>query len=83
VPAWTAGIQTRTDASGDIHVNLDSSTQGWNDAFESFCFDTDQRFSTATKFSMEHKEGTKEENIFFGFAVLSVIRSSCPWRAWS
>jgi hypothetical protein len=23
MPAWTAGIQVRKDASGDIHVNLD------------------------------------------------------------
>jgi hypothetical protein len=25
------------DASGDIHVNLDSSTPCWNDAVEGFC----------------------------------------------
>jgi len=32
VPAWMAGIQVRTNASGDIHVSLDSSTPCWNDA---------------------------------------------------
>jgi hypothetical protein len=32
MPAWIAGIQVRTDASGDIHVNLDSSSPCWNDA---------------------------------------------------
>jgi hypothetical protein len=40
MPAWIAGIhrfhinQVRTDASGNIHVNLDSSTPCWNDARE-------------------------------------------------
>jgi hypothetical protein len=38
MPAWIAGIQVRTDASGDIHIinliNLDSSTPCWNDAIE-------------------------------------------------
>jgi len=29
-----AGIQVRKDASGDIHVSLDSSTPCWNDAIE-------------------------------------------------
>ena len=31
MPAWIAGIQARKDASGDIHVNLDSSPPCWND----------------------------------------------------
>ena len=30
--------QIRTDASGNIHVNLDSSTPCWNNAIEGFCF---------------------------------------------
>ena len=34
MPAWIAGIQVRKDASGNIHVNLDSSTPCWNDAIE-------------------------------------------------
>jgi hypothetical protein len=37
MPAWIAGIQVRVDASAEIHVNLDSSTQCWNDATERFC----------------------------------------------
>jgi hypothetical protein len=32
MPAWIAGIQVRKNASGNIHVNLDSSTPCWNDA---------------------------------------------------
>jgi hypothetical protein len=34
MPAWIVGIEARTDASGDIHVNLDSSSPCWNDAIE-------------------------------------------------
>jgi hypothetical protein len=34
MPAWIAGIQVRKDASGDVHVNLDSSTPCWNDGVE-------------------------------------------------
>ena len=34
MPAWIAGIQIRKDASGNIHVNLDSSAPWWNDATE-------------------------------------------------
>ena len=38
MPAWIAGIQVCKDASGNIHVNLDSSTPCWNDAIEGSCF---------------------------------------------
>ena len=34
MPAWIAGIQARKDASGNFHINLDSSTPCWNDARE-------------------------------------------------
>jgi hypothetical protein len=37
MPAWIAGIQFRKDASGNIHVKLDSSTPCWNDQIEGFC----------------------------------------------
>jgi hypothetical protein len=33
MPAWMAGIRAQ-DASGDIHVGLDSSTPCWNDGIE-------------------------------------------------
>ena len=36
MPAGIAGIQIRKDASGNIHVNLDSSTPCWNDVIEGF-----------------------------------------------
>jgi hypothetical protein len=36
MPAWIAGIQTRKDASGNVHVNLDSSSPCWNDVIERF-----------------------------------------------
>jgi hypothetical protein len=34
MPARMAGIQVRLEASGDIHVNLDSGPPCWNDAIE-------------------------------------------------
>ena len=34
MPVWTAGIQIRKDASGNVHVNLGSSTPCWNDVLE-------------------------------------------------
>jgi hypothetical protein len=34
MPAWMAGIQARRDASGNVHVNLGSSTPCWNDDTE-------------------------------------------------
>ena len=34
IPAWIAGVQVRKDASGNVRVNLDSSTPCWNDAIE-------------------------------------------------
>jgi len=34
MPARIAGIQVRKDASGNIHVNLDSSSPCWNDGIE-------------------------------------------------
>jgi hypothetical protein len=37
MPAWIAGIQIRKDASGDIHVSLDSSAPCWNDGIEGSC----------------------------------------------
>jgi hypothetical protein len=39
MPAWIAGIQIRKDASGDIHVNLDSSAPCWNDGIKGFGFE--------------------------------------------
>ena len=37
MPAWIAGIQVCKDASGNIPVDLDSSTPCWNDALCSAC----------------------------------------------
>src|SRR5262245_34551665 len=34
MPALIAGIQVHKDASGNIHVNLDSSTPRWNDVID-------------------------------------------------
>jgi hypothetical protein len=37
MPAWIAASTRLPGSSGDIHVNLDSSTPCWNDAIEEFC----------------------------------------------
>jgi hypothetical protein len=34
MPAWTAGIHRKGDASGNIQVNLGFSTSCWNDVIE-------------------------------------------------
>ena len=39
IPAWIAGIQICKDASGNIHVRLDSSTPCWNDVIVGFCLE--------------------------------------------
>jgi hypothetical protein len=36
MPAGMAGIQIRKDASGNVHVNLDSSIPCWNGVIERF-----------------------------------------------
>jgi hypothetical protein len=36
MPAWTAGIQVRRDASGDMHVNLGSGNPCRNDDIEEY-----------------------------------------------
>jgi len=36
MPAWSAGIQVRRDASADIHVNLGSGTPCRNDDIEEY-----------------------------------------------
>jgi hypothetical protein len=56
MPAWIAGIQVRKDASGNIHVNLDSSTPCWNDAIGGLLELTE---ALRLLFSKEHAKDTK------------------------
>jgi hypothetical protein len=58
MPAWIAGIQVCKDASGNIHVNLDSSTPCWNDSSEGWL-----NWPRPLR-SLFSKEGTKEEKKF-------------------
>jgi len=46
MPAWIAGIRVRKNASGDVHVSLDSSTPCWNDTIRS-CTKLTRRPSTS------------------------------------
>jgi hypothetical protein len=48
------------DASGNIHVNLDSSTPCWNDALEGFCL-TD-RGPSVPVFSKDDTKITQKNN---------------------
>jgi hypothetical protein len=79
MPAWIAGIQVCKDASGNIHVNLDSSAPCWNDAIEGFCLKLIEA-PPPRIFEGAHEEHEGRKHFFFGFDVLSVIRSSCPSR---
>jgi ABC-type nitrate/sulfonate/bicarbonate transport system substrate-binding protein len=55
MPVWIAGIQARKDASGDIHVDLDSGPPCWNDGTEARCFKLSE-----TTFSDIFKEGHED-----------------------
>jgi hypothetical protein len=55
MPAWIAGIQARKDASGDIHVSLDSITPCWNDAIETTLLKLTE-FHVAPVFKGEHEK---------------------------
>ena len=60
MPAWMAGIQVRKDASGNIHVNLDSSTPCWNDGIERPLLEmTEVRFAF---FEGVARTGNREQN---------------------
>jgi hypothetical protein len=74
MPAWIAGIQIRKDASGDIHVNLDSSTPCWNDAIEGSANVTEAR--PARIFKGERK-GRREKE-FDGGCFTSLQNSITP-----
>ena len=63
MPAWIAGIQIRKDASGNIHVNLDSSTSCWNDTIGGFCLNGPRPLRPV--FSKEHTKSAKEGKHFF------------------
>jgi hypothetical protein len=56
MPAWIAGIQIRKDASGDFHVDLDSSIPCWNDAIEEFCLN---RARCVTRYFRSRREARK------------------------
>jgi hypothetical protein len=47
MPAWMAGIQARKDASGNIHLGLDSRTPCWNDTIDGVSAPTDRSPSAA------------------------------------
>jgi hypothetical protein len=56
MPAWTAGIQVRKDASGDIHVNLGSGNSCRND-------DIEQYSPKLTRFSVANSRTPKIQRV--------------------
>jgi hypothetical protein len=60
MPAWIAGIQVCMDASGDVHVDLDSSPPCWNDGIGGLFFN---RAKLIYSFLKGDHEG-HEERIF-------------------
>jgi hypothetical protein len=65
MPAWMAGIQARKDASGNVHVNLDSSAPCWNDVIERF-FNCPRPLQTVfstkrTKIPAQSRKGRQEK----------------------
>ena len=79
MPEWIAGIQVRKDASGDIHVSLDSALH-WNDTTAGALFElTEVR---PPIFSKVDKKITKfkitESEPFVSFVVKKGFRLPAP-----
>jgi hypothetical protein len=76
MPAWIAGIQVRKDASGNIHVNLYSSTPYWNDANGGFCLKP-TCVSLIRIFKEEHRGKDREKDYFekIGTSLSSSVNS--------
>src|SRR2546426_10629131 len=74
MPAWIAGIQVRKDASGDIRVNLDSSTPCWNDQSRGLYLNRPKSLQRRIfKGVREGHEGSKKSMIVkFVFFVISL-----------
>jgi hypothetical protein len=76
MPAWIAGIQLRKDASGDIRVNLDSSTPCRNDAIEGALLEATEvplptyfRRSARRPRRPDNGEYTESEKMFSSFVL--------------
>jgi hypothetical protein len=57
MPAWTAGIQVRRDASGDIHVNLGPGNPCRNDDIEEYSPKL-TKFSVANSRTLKNRRAT-------------------------
>lgn len=73
MPAWTAGIQVRRDASGDIHVNLGSGTPCRNDDIEEYSL-------KLTKLSVANSRTPKNPRVTL-HAVISIVRGPVNARS--
>jgi hypothetical protein len=67
MPAWTAGIQVRRDASGDVHVvNLGSGNPCRNDDIEEYS-------PKLTKFSVANSPTTKNHRVTLSAATNMLV----------
>jgi hypothetical protein len=66
MPAWTAGIQVRRNASGDIHVNLGSGNPCRNDDIEEYS-------SKLTKFSVANSRTPKIRRVTLRVATNMLV----------
>jgi hypothetical protein len=78
MPAWMAGIQVRQDASGNVHVNLDSSTPYWNDAIEGFYLNPDSavaidRGSRGATLALQSRQVSASEQISISGALVGSL----------
>ena len=72
MPAWTAGIhQIRKDASGNVHVNLGSSTPCWNDVIEGVLLEPTEAIRPV--FSNEETKNSNEETKNMKFIMIKNI----------
>ena len=71
MPAWTAGIQVRKDASGNVHVNLGSSTPCWNDVIEGVLLEPTEAIRPV--FSNEETKNSNEETKNMKFIMIKNI----------
>jgi len=67
MPAWVAGIQVCMDASGDVHVGLDSSPPCWNDGIGGLFFNR-------VKLIYSFFEGVHEEREVFKYFIVRDLR---------
>src|ERR1700757_3209706 len=79
MPAWIAGIQVCMDASGDVHVDPDSSPPCWNDGIGGLFFNRAKLIYSFFKGAHEEHEVNNQHYFkifvcFVSFVVTNDLR---------